>query len=413
MGERIEQIAGLDRLIASLQARQLVVVNGFVETRRQLDLADAVPAESAGEHAVREIALARRVSPVTVTHQMVFAQALTLDHPKLLAACLDGSVTLGAARVVVDETAPLTSDQRRAIDAAVTGDALVMTPGRLRRATARRVIGIDLDASAKRERVARAQRNVRIIAHPDGVGTLAAFLPAEQAVACFDALDSHARGLRAEGDERTIQELMADTLVERVTGLTRATGVGVEVAVVIAASSLLGETTQPATLNGYGAITPALARRLAAGDSVIARRLVCDPIDGQLICTGTHRRRFDGVLRRYLRAADQRCRMPVCDAPIRDLDHVESHHHGGPTSGMNGQGLCRRCHTTKHSSGWIVDINLPPFRGRPDLTWTTPTGHSYHSRPPPALGPGSIDRRRLPYTSPLEAQLRRRLDDAA
>jgi hypothetical protein len=413
MAERIEQIAGLDRLIASLQARQLVVVNGLVEDRCGLDLADGVPVELAGREAAREIALARRVSPVTVTHQLVFAHAVTADHPCLLAACLDGSVSLGAARVVVDETAPLTSDQRRGIDAAVTADALVMTPGRLRRATAYRVVGVDPDAAAKREQVARAKRNVRIIAHPDGVGTLAALLPAEQAVACFEALDSHARGLRADGNERSITELMADELVERLTGLTTATGVGVEVDVVIAASSLLGETSQPAVLNGYGAISPDLARRLAAGESVFARRLVCDPFDGQLIHTDTHRRRFDGALRRFLRTADQRCRMPVCDAPIRDLDHIESHHRGGPTSAMNAQGLCRRCHITKHSAGWKVDSNLPSPRGRPDLTWTTPTGHSYRSRPPPALGPGSIDPRRPPYTSPLEAHLRARLDEAA
>jgi hypothetical protein len=183
--------------------------------------------------------------------------------------------------------------------------------------------------------------------------------------------------------------------------------------VVIAASSLLGETEQPATMNGYGAISPALARRLAASESVFARRLVCDPVDGQLIHTDTHRRRFDGGLGRFLRTADQRCRMPVCDAPIRDLDHIESYHHGGPTSGINAQGLCRRCHTTKHSAGWTVDTNPPPQRARPDLTWITPTGHSYRGRPPPALGPGSTDPCRPPYTSPLETQLRRRLDDAA
>jgi Domain of unknown function (DUF222) len=197
MGNRVEQIAGLDRLIASLQARQLVAVNGFVEARRDLDLAEGAPVESAGKHAVREIALARRVSPVTVTHQAVFAEALTSDFPQLLAACVDGAVTSGAARAVVDETMLLSSAQRRAIDAAVTEDAKQLTPGQLRRATGYRVVEIDPDAAAKREQMARAKRNVRSIAHPDGVGTLSALLHAEEAVACFDALDSHARGLRA------------------------------------------------------------------------------------------------------------------------------------------------------------------------------------------------------------------------
>jgi HNH endonuclease len=92
--------------------------------------------------------------------------------------------------------------------------------------------------------------------------------------------------------------------------------------------------------------------------------------------------------------------MPVCGSPIRDLDHIHEHRHGGATSGANGQGLCRGCHTTRHSSGWLIDIDLPPPRGRPDLTWITPTGHRYRSRPPPALGPGSVNRRQPPYASP-------------
>ena len=51
---------------------------------------------------------------------------------------------------------------------------------------------------------------------------LGATLPAEQALACWAALDSHARGRRADGDDRPIAQIMSDTLVERVTGAARA-----------------------------------------------------------------------------------------------------------------------------------------------------------------------------------------------
>jgi hypothetical protein len=413
MGERIDQIASLERVIASVQARQLVVMNAFAGERCGEHVADGAPIELAGRQAAREIALAQRVSPITVTHQLVFADTLAEGFPKLLDACIHGSVSLAAAWAVVDETTTLTQAQRRRIDAEVTADAQELTPGRLRAATRTRVIAADPDAAAEREHLARAKANVRILTHPDGVGTLAALLPAEQAVACFDALDNHARGMRADGDERPIAQLMADTLVERITGITKATGIGVEVGVVIAASSLLGETAQPGLLNGYGAITPHLARRLAAGESVFGRRLVCDPIDGQLIWADTHRRCFDGVLRRYLHTADQTCRMPVCGSPIRDLDHICDHQHGGPTNGHNGQGLCRGCHITKHSPGWSIEIEPALNRRRPTLTWITPTGHRYHSRPPPTLGPGSINHRQPPQTSPLETQLQHLVDDAA
>jgi hypothetical protein len=370
----------------------------------------------AGPESGKSVRVCGRCGGECPGHQLNSADTLVTGFPRLLAACTNGTVSLAAARVVADETATLTTAQQRRIDVEVTADAQTMTPGRLRTATRYRVIEVDPDAAANRELVARAKRNVHIIAHPDGVGTLAALLHAEEAVACHQVLDAYARGRRADGDQRTIAELMADTLVERITGISKPTDMWVEVQMVIAASSLLGETTQPAIINGYGAITPTLARALAAGASTFARRLVCDPIDGQLIHTDTHRRCFDGALRRYLHAADQVCRMPVCEAPIRHLDHIHEHRHGGPTSGINAQGLCRGCHTTKHSTGWIVDIETASAQARfrrPGLTWITPTGYRYYSRPPPALGPGSINRRQPAYTSPLETQFRRILDDAA
>lgn len=80
---------------------------------------------------------------------------------------------------------------------------------------------------------------------------------------------------------------------------------------------------------------------------------------------------------------DGTCRMPVCNSPIKDGDHVTSHATGGRTNAGNDQGLSVRCHHLRDLPGWHVT-------GTADrVVWTTPTGHRYLSRSPPVLGWGS------------------------
>ena len=236
---------------------------------------------------------------------------------------------------------------------------------------------------------------------------------------------------------------MCDTFVERLTqqatppSQRSATGEpAVDVGVVIAASSLLGADYEPAHLVGYGAISAGMARQLATGPSVFGRRLVCDPTSGELIDCDTRKRLFDGPLRSFIRTADQTCRRPGCESPIREIDHLQAHSRNGPTNGANGTGYCRADHGTKHSPGWDVrsapawaparamwqqpppldwsrrrrsglpdrahgtrhltnmglegEVPRDHLSRRPSITWSTPTGHSYVSPPPPVLGHGSV-----------------------
>jgi hypothetical protein len=57
---------------------------------------------------------------------------------------------------------------------------------------------------------------------------LSGSLPVEQGVACYAALRQHADTAKASGDGRTRDQIMADTLVERLTGHTTAGDVNVE-----------------------------------------------------------------------------------------------------------------------------------------------------------------------------------------
>ena len=160
---------------------------------------------------------------------------------------------------------------------------------------------------------------------------LTGYLPVEQGVACWAALRKEADALKASGDARTRGQIMADLLVERLTGQARAEDVNVEVGLVMPLDALLDPTVnQAAHLLGMGPLPAALARELLATSQgkVWWRRLFDPPRrpvrGGHRSVRDPHRRRFDGWLTKLVELRDQTCRDPYCDAPIRHIDHIRS-----------------------------------------------------------------------------------------
>ncbi|HET7174166.1 MAG TPA: HNH endonuclease, partial [Nocardioidaceae bacterium] len=200
------------------------------------------------------------------------------------------------------------------------------------------------------------------------------------------------------GDPRGRGQLMADALVGAVTGRDPAVGTDVCVDLVMTDAAALGGSAEPARVAGYGPIPAGIARDLLRGRPpadpgqtgpggrtaqarVWVRRLYADPATGLPVAADIRRRLFPAALRRLLVLRDDVCRTPWCGAPIRHLDHVSPHAAGGATAADNGQGLCEACNLRKQRPGWSA-------RARPGgvIETTTPTGHSYHSRPPPLPG---------------------------
>ena len=75
---------------------------------------------------------------------------------------------------------------------------------------------------------------------PETMSYLTAHLPVSQGVAAYAALTKHADPLRAAGDERSRGQIMADTLVERITGQATAEAVPVEIRLVMTDQALVG-----------------------------------------------------------------------------------------------------------------------------------------------------------------------------
>lgn len=77
---------------------------------------------------------------------------------------------------------------------------------------------LDPESVVARRREAEAERAVTLRPAPDTMTYLTALLPVVQGVAVWATLSAVADSLRSQGDERRRGQIMADTLVERVTG---------------------------------------------------------------------------------------------------------------------------------------------------------------------------------------------------
>ena len=141
---------------------------------------------------------------------------------------------------------------------------------------------------------------------------------------------------RAPGDGRSRDQVMADTLVERLTGQARAQDVNVEVGIVLPLDALL-DPEGPATgdLVGHGPLPGGIVTDLLRSTAGKRRwRLFTHPAHGTLVGGDPQKRLFDGFLAKLIDLRDGgRCRDPFCDAPIRHHDHSRQHRAGGPTSG--------------------------------------------------------------------------------
>jgi hypothetical protein len=112
-----------------------------------------------------------------------------------------------------------------------------------------------------------------------------ALLPAAQGVSVYAALN---RAARAADDHRSRGAVMADTLVERVTGRPAWVPAPVAVNLVLSDETLLGGGNSPAVIGGYGPIPASVARNLidaAVTDEqskATLRRLYRHPKSGRL-----------------------------------------------------------------------------------------------------------------------------------
>ncbi|HEY0950057.1 DUF222 domain-containing protein [Nocardioides sp.] len=391
---KIDQIRDLEVLVCAAQARQARLAAALDRSQRARAADRGEPAARQGRGIAEQVALARRESPHRGRRHLALATVLERELPCTRAAFEQGRITEWRAMMIARETACLSLEDRRSVDRAIAGDpeALESCSDRvvlheLRKLAAR----LDPASVAERRRRAEAERHVSVRPAPDTMAYLTVLLPVAQAVACYATLKVEADTAVATGDPHSRGQVMADTLVARVTGSTDETGrpvVPVSIGLVMTDQALLAGAHDTAHIEDHGPIPAGLARDLilAAGDAktrIWLRRLFTSPSTGELVAMDSRQRLLRRNLARFIRHRDQWCRSPWCNAPIRHGDHVTDWIDTGITDAADAQGLCVSCNHAKQGIGW---------RARPSpgdthtVEITTPTGHTYTSHAPPVVG---------------------------
>jgi len=396
--ELIDRIATLERLKSAAAAGQARAAAALDASRRAAETEAGVPSAKRGRGVAGEVALARRDSPVRGGRHLGFAKALVHEMPHTLAALACGALSEWRATILVRESACLQVGHRRRLDAELCADLSSLDGlGDAALAAAARAVAYRFDPQAVVDRAAKAatDRCVSIRPAPDTMTYLTALLPVAQGVSVYAALK---RKADATADGRGRGQVMADSLVEAVTGRAADVPTPVTVNLVLSDDVLLGKAAGSALLPGYGPIPAAIAAQWicsAAGDRrsrAALRRLYARPSSRTLVAMESRSRLFPRGLADFIAIRDQRCRTPYCDAPIRHRDHAVPHRRGGPTAAVNGLGLCERCNYTKESPGWRVRCGHDAASGRHRVEFRTPTGARYvGTAPAMPTGPPRLD----------------------
>ena len=403
----IDQVRGLEDIKCLAGAKQADATVAFDLQQRREQAAAGMPAADQGGGVAAQIALARRESPAKGSRLLGMAKALT-GMPHTFAAFRAGRLNEWRATLIVKETICLSAGDRAGVDEELAADSGTLT-GTLDGAGDKAVVAAVRAAAYRRDPASVAKRAARAVAErcvslrpaPDAMTYLTARLPVAQGVDTYAALTRDADTARSAGDDRSRGQVMADTLVERVTGTPGGVS-GVEIQLVMTDRTLLQADAEPARLPGYGVVPAATARELALTGStdtgksktgspeagthelhLLLRRLYTAPGTGELVAMDSKARLFPPGLKRFLQIRDDTCRTPYCDAPIRHHDHIMSWQNGGLTTAVNGQGLCEACNHTKETPGWTAKPVPGP---RHTVATATPTGHTYQSTAPPLPG---------------------------
>ena len=429
----VDLIAALEDLKSAACALQAEAAVELDRAERDRQAHEGVPARRRGLGVAAQVGLARRESPHRGAALLGAAKAWLSEMPHTFDALRTGQLSEHRAMLLVQETSCLELEDRREVDALICADPSVLVGVGTRQliaSTRGHSARLDPAAVVRRARRAESERCVTLRPAPDTMTYLTALLPVAQGVAVYAALTraadaaiaspgacgrpeaetprTHRRGQPDVSDRLGVEsgsngdadgaragarggrgQIMADTLVELVTGQASASAVPVTVNLVMSDAALLGAGHESGWLLGGGPVPAQVARELVSAgldaDAAWLRRLYADP-GGDLVAMTSRARFHPEALAEFLRIRDQGiCRTPYCGAPVRHIDHIVPAASGGSTTATNGEGLCVACNLAKEAPGWArqpvegAGSGLSP--GHPVRT-TTPTGHQYLSHVP-------------------------------
>ncbi|MGQ0845041.1 MAG: DUF222 domain-containing protein [Sporichthyaceae bacterium] len=331
-----------------------------------------------------QVALKLDLTPGEAERLVVLAESFLERCPETLHALEAGLISKAKALILLEQTEQLSPELRRGVEAAALAQAAGRTAGRFRELVRRCVRRADRDAVRRREAKARADRRVELRNLGDGMFALHAVLPSEEALAAFGILDTVAQAAKkaqTSDDLRGIDALRADALLDLLRNPGGQDRISYQVRVVVPLGTVLGIGDEDGHIPGHGPIPAEVCRRIA-GDNQW-KRLLEDPDTGHLLDVGADTYAPSVRLTDFVHTRDQTCRWPGCrrQAHTTEIDHTVEFRIGGRTIRINLSCLCKLHHQLKHLPGWKL-VQDPDGT----LTFTTPTGEIYRTRPPTLLG---------------------------
>ncbi len=347
-----------------------------------------------------DVATALRLSPTTAQNRIDVARVLVGHLPNTISALSTGEISVAHATVIARETATairngLSQESVFRVEQTALAHAEFHTPGQV--ASKVKTTIAQLAPEEFEEIVERARDTRRVSCYPesDGMATVIAILPAEDAQLVMKSIEAFIVKRNSEDSEESQHTsdwslLSAD--MKRADALTSIAAQALAsladdvrphrrpftVSVAIDLPTLLGLAENPGQLAGYGAIPASVARKLAA--DATWQRFISDPTTGNLLDFGRETYLPPQELVDFLLARDRVCRFPGCrrTGQSSDIDHAQSWETGGETNPANLGLLCRRHHRMKTHGGWSLESN-------PDgsCLWKSPKGKTFFvpSRP--------------------------------
>ena len=409
---RIDYLSALERQSAWLQAvlqRAIVAVAGEMPSIAE-NMWDGI------DGAEREdVAAALRLSGNTAQMRIDVARTLVNHLPNTCSALAMGEISSAHATVIAKETAAAIRDGISEfaiyqIEEKALAHAEFHTPGQVAnkvRTTIAQLAPAEFEEVVDR---ARETRRVSCYNEADGMATVVAILPAQDAQTVMKSIEAYilmmnARDEADRADSRcwtsatnasaahssdtgsatstwslltadnkradALTAILSSALAQNVDDV-RPHRRPVTVNVTIDLPTLLGLAENPGQLSGYGAIPASVARELAS--DATWKRFITDPQTGNLLDYGREKYEPPQALVDFLLARDRTCRFPGCrqSASRADIDHAQSWEIGGETTPENLGLLCRRHHRLKTHGKWSLVSNADG-----SCNWTSPVGKNY------------------------------------
>jgi hypothetical protein len=384
---KLDYLAALDRQeswICALKQEALVAIAGEVADE------DGGIFGAVDDEEREDIATALRLSPTTAQSRIDVARVLVSHLPNTISALASGEISTAHANVIAKETATairngLSEEGIFRVEQAALAYAEFHTPGQV--ATKVKTTIAKFSPEEFEEIVDRARDSRRVSCYPeaDGMATVVAILPAEDAQTVMKSIEAYILK-RNQDDEGDAEWSMLSADMKRADALTYIASQAlasvaddvrphrrpISISVAVDLQTLLGLAENPGQLAGYGAIPASVARRLAADGNW--QRFISDPTTGNLLDFGREKYTPPQELVDYLLARDRVCRFPGCQrtGQSSDIDHALSWESGGETNPANLGLLCRRHHRMKTHGGWKLESNADG-----SCTWESPVGKQF------------------------------------